>query len=77
MFKMKVMSVNCIWRILKLIFIFCSVVLRFVDVRFLHLRAQLFFGLSVYANYHKVGSILIIRQAAEGMQSTVLMLLGP
>jgi len=60
------MVVNCKWGILKSIFIIYVVVLRLVGVLFLHLCAQLFFGMSVYANYRQVGSILIIRQAAEG-----------
>ena len=63
---MKVMVVNCKWGILNCIFIVYCVVLRFVDRRFLHSRVQLFFGMSVYANYRQVGSILIIRQATEG-----------
>lgn len=45
---------------------FYFAVLRFVVTRFLYLRAQLFFGVSVYANYRYVGSVLIVRQAAEG-----------
>jgi hypothetical protein len=65
-FEMKVTSVSCKWRILKRICVFYFVVLRCVDIRFLHLRAQLFFGMSVYANCPKVGNVLIIRQAAEG-----------
>jgi len=63
---MKVMVVNCKWGILKSIFIIYAVVLRLVDMWFLPLWAQLFFGMSVYANYRHVGSIMIIRQAAEG-----------
>jgi len=60
------MAVNCKLGILKNIFIVYGVAVRLVDMLFLHLCAQLFFGMSVYANYRQVGSISIIRQAAEG-----------